>query len=104
MLESMDIIIRLPNELQELIIVMWSQCLKRSANELLDSEPFYFCSLCKATAGRMFNSKHRLRLDYYKHTNGMKYIHECFCSVQVLTGIDTMVEILFVLQEYIVPH
>lgn len=102
--DSMDIIIRLPTDLQELIMTLWNQCLKRSANKLLDSMPFYFCSMCKATSGRMFNSKHRLCLDYYKHTNGVKYVQECFCSIHVLTGIDTMHEILFVLQEYIVPH
>ncbi len=104
MLDSMDIIIRLPVDLQELVIIMWSQCLKRSDNILLDSMPFYFCSMCKVASGRMFNSKHRLCLDHYKHVNGMKYVYECFCSIQVLTGIDTMYEILYVLQEYLGPH
>ena len=82
-------------------MMSWSQSLKHSDNLLLDSIPYYFATMCKATSGRLFNSCHRLRIEYYRNTVGMKYIHECFCGTFVLTDRDTMFEVMFILQQYL---
>ena len=81
---------------------MWlNDTFKHSDYKVLDSIPFYFCTMCKATSGRYFNSKHRLRLEYYKHASGQKYIHECFCQTYVLTGQDTLYEVMILLQPFL---